>query len=278
MITVLIVDDSRLTHRYLEEVLGGQEFMVVARALDGLQAVQRYIEVAPDVVIMDILMPRMDGVAATSQIREVDPDARIVILTTIEQEPVLRAAIEAGARDYVLKPGDPKGLVDALRRAVVGRATRTRETLGLSHALVEKTAEILPELAGLNALHAMTGGPWLRRLEEAVAFHVPFTGDMSGSLSFLFEPSLGRALLEHTLPEEVDDLSLQIDALSELANIIAGRAARALESLHGRLRFEPPRPAMDLARLLGAPPICRIATEGGRLEIVLLRDDEAAAA
>lgn len=269
MIRVLLVDDSRLTHEYLKEVLSGQGFLVSGHAYNGLEAIRVYNETTPDVVVMDVMMPKLDGIGAIKEIRSLDPDARIVVLTSVEEVGVLNAAIEAGARDYSLKPCDPHQLVEALRRATLGRATQNRGRLRLSHALIDVIAEVLPDYGGIQALHAIGGGPWVRRIQNPMAFKVAFSGAYRGALNFFFEPNFGRAIVERLAPDLVDDLEMQEDALSELGNLITGRVARFLESVHGTFEFYPPEAIDNSEPIANSPPICRVATDAGLLEITL---------
>lgn len=274
MIRVLLVDDSRLTHEYLKEVLSGQGFLVSGHAYNGLEAIRVYSETAPDVVVMDVMMPKLDGIGAIKEIRSMDPDARIVVLTSVEEISVLNAAIEAGARDYSLKPCDPRQLVEALRRATMGRATQNRARLRLSHALIDVVAEVLPNYGGIQALHAIGGGPWVRRIQNPIAFKVAFQGAYRGALNFFFEAKFGHSIVKSLAPELADDPAMQMDALGELGNLITGRVARFLESVHGSFEFFPPEPLSEGEAVYSSPPICRIATDAGLLEITLTQSPQ----
>lgn len=270
LIRVLLVDDSKLTHKYLTEILVQSGMLVCGHAYNGVDAVQGYMDTAPDVVVMDILMPRLDGIGAIREIRGLDPDARIVVLTSLDQPSVLERAIHAGAYDYAIKPSQPKKLVRVLKRAALGRVKRSRSSLQLSQALIDVTAEILPDFAGFNALHATTNnGPWPHRVRSPHGFQVQFKGTYKGILNFCFDRKIARAILKNTVPDAVDDPELQQDSMAELANIITGRAARFLETVHGRIQFKPPQPIQNLQAIQRIPPLCRIATEAGAIEISL---------
>lgn len=269
MIRALIVDDSKLTHTFLEEALADKGFVVCGHAFNGLEGVRAYVETAPDVVIMDILMPKVDGVQAIREIRSLDPDARIVILTSLDRESLLSAAINAGARDYALKPCDPKDLAETLRRAVTGRSSQSEEATRLSRAFIEVLSEVLPEFGGLRAVHALGGGPWVKRIKDPVGFRIPFKGRFSGAVNYLFERRFARHLLSMTVPDEVDDVELQRDALAEVGNLVTGRVARYLESVHGRFDFSPPEAIEDPATLRNVPPLCRVSTDAGQIEVSL---------
>jgi two-component system, chemotaxis family, chemotaxis protein CheY len=102
----------------LREVLTNSGFQVVGEASNGEEAIERYEEVRPDVVTMDITMPEMDGVQAVREILRQDPAARIVMVSAMGQQALVVEAIQAGARDFVVKPFDQARLVEAIRRAL----------------------------------------------------------------------------------------------------------------------------------------------------------------
>jgi DNA-binding NarL/FixJ family response regulator len=122
-INVLIVDDHSVLRSGLAQLLAGQpDITVVGEAADGQQAVDLVGERHPDVVLMDLSMPRMDGVAATGRISELYPDVHVVCLTTFGEQEKITAAIEAGAVGYLLKDTEPDELVRAVRSAAEGGA------------------------------------------------------------------------------------------------------------------------------------------------------------
>ena len=101
---MLIADDQALFRRGLDVVLGAEDNIeVVAEAEDGEAAIARAEELAPDVVLMDIRMPRVNGIEATRRIRELLPSTRILMLTVSDEEDDLYEAIKAGANGYLLK-------------------------------------------------------------------------------------------------------------------------------------------------------------------------------
>lgn len=123
MIRILIADDHRLFREGLARILNDTPGMsVVASATNGEEAVARATETRPDVILMDVNMPRLDGVEATRQLRGVHPQARVLMLTVAEDEDRLFAAIRAGARGYLLKSLGSDELVDAIRRVDEGEA------------------------------------------------------------------------------------------------------------------------------------------------------------
>jgi CheY-like chemotaxis protein len=100
--TVLIVDDNSGIRRVLRRLLADTGTLIWECA-DGSEALAAYEEHRPDIVLMDIRMPTIDGLTATRLIRGYDPSARIIVLTDYQDEDMKSAALEAGAREYVLK-------------------------------------------------------------------------------------------------------------------------------------------------------------------------------
>jgi DNA-binding NarL/FixJ family response regulator len=122
-IRVLIADDHAAFRRGLKMVLEAEDGIeVVAEAADGEQAVRRVEELAPDVVLMDVRMPRMGGIEATRVIRQVFPTTRIVVLTVSDEEDDLVGAVKAGAIGYLLKEISIEEVADAVRRVHAGES------------------------------------------------------------------------------------------------------------------------------------------------------------
>ena len=104
MKTVLIADDIPYVRKTLKQILQNRGYRVVGEAGNGEEAVRLYFETRPDLVTMDLVMPRMNGVEATRSILQQDPEARIIILSAMTQENLIAEAIQAGALDYIVKP------------------------------------------------------------------------------------------------------------------------------------------------------------------------------
>lgn len=121
MITVLLVDDQRLVRAGLRMLIEDTtDLAVIGEAADGVEAVRRFAELAPDLVVMDLRMPGLDGVAATRQILAMAPRAKVLVLTTFDDDDHLFPALAAGAAGYFVKDTDPAVLLDAIRRTVDG--------------------------------------------------------------------------------------------------------------------------------------------------------------
>ncbi len=116
MKTVLIVDDAKFMRYVIRRMLSRNGYEIIGEADNGEDAIAQYQALHPDLVTLDITMPRMDGITALKKIREVDEGACVVMLTSMGQEAYVRDAIEAGARGFVVKPFNEKGVLTALNK------------------------------------------------------------------------------------------------------------------------------------------------------------------
>lgn len=164
MTRVLLVDDDPLVRAGLAMILGSAEDLeVVGEAGDGADAVEAVRRHRPDVVLMDIRMPRLDGLAATSAVVRLSPAPKVVVLTTFDLDDYVFRALEAGASGFLLKDTPPRDLVEAVRVVAAGEAmlspsvtrrlighfaaagvdTRRRAALERLEALTEREREVL---------------------------------------------------------------------------------------------------------------------------------------
>ena len=125
-IRVLVVDDHPLFRHGLAAGLAGETgIQVVGEAADGLEAVQKAQTLLPNVVVMDLQMPRCGGLEATAVLRERVPGSYVLILTVSEQDTDLLAAVKAGAKGYILKRADPQEVISAIHHVALGEAIIT---------------------------------------------------------------------------------------------------------------------------------------------------------
>ncbi len=123
MIRIAIVDDQAIVRAGLVRILSpGDGFEVVAECADGQQAVDELPAASPEVVLMDIRMPRLDGIAATKRLRDMSDPPTVLMLTTFGEDEVLWGAIEAGAAGFVLKDSTAEDLIAAVRAVAGGGA------------------------------------------------------------------------------------------------------------------------------------------------------------
>jgi len=114
--TALTVDDALFMRTMLRKILEGSGFEVL-EAENGAVGVAKYQDASPDVVFMDITMPEMDGIAATKEIMAHAPNAYVVICTAVGQQQQVMDAIQAGAKDYIMKPFEPDKVLQAAAKA-----------------------------------------------------------------------------------------------------------------------------------------------------------------
>lgn len=117
---VLVVDDAAFMRMMLKDILTKNGFEVVGEAENGKDAVEKYKELKPDVVTMDITMPEMDGVTAVKEIKKIDPNAKIVMVSAMGQQAMVIDSIRAGASDFVVKPFQPDRVLEALHKVLGG--------------------------------------------------------------------------------------------------------------------------------------------------------------
>ena len=116
--TVLICDDALFMRTMLAEIMEQAGFEVVGQASTGAEAVRLYNELRPDLVTMDIIMPGMGGIDAVREILRENPDANIVMCSAMGQQNLVIEAIQAGARDFVVKPFQPSRVLEAVQRVL----------------------------------------------------------------------------------------------------------------------------------------------------------------
>ncbi|NLJ99950.1 MAG: response regulator [Clostridia bacterium] len=114
---VLIVDDAAFMRMMIKDILSKNGFDVVGEAADGDEAVEKYQELNPDVVTMDITMPEKDGITAVKEIMAIDPAAIIIMCSAMGQQAMVMEAIQAGAKDFIVKPFQQDRVIQALQKA-----------------------------------------------------------------------------------------------------------------------------------------------------------------
>jgi len=118
MPSVLIADDAAFMRMMLKNVLTEAGYEVVGEAENGAVAVSKYRELNPDLTTMDITMPEMDGLAALKEIRAGDPAARVVMCSAMGQQSMVIESIQAGAKDFIVKPFQPDRVLEAVQKAL----------------------------------------------------------------------------------------------------------------------------------------------------------------
>ena len=126
-IRILSVDDNPMLREGIAAIIESQQDMVlVSQAVNGVEAIQQYRNLKPDVTLMDLRLPDLNGIDAMIAIRTEFPDARVIMLTTFEDDVENQRALEAGASGYLLKSMPPNELLQAIRRVHSGNDGRSR--------------------------------------------------------------------------------------------------------------------------------------------------------
>jgi len=116
MLNILIVDDSMLIRKTLSKVIKELGYNVIGEAKNGLEAIEMYNELYPDIVTMDITMPEMDGVDALLAIKQKDKKAKVIMITSHGEENLVMKAIIGGAKGYILKPIDKEKVEASIKK------------------------------------------------------------------------------------------------------------------------------------------------------------------
>jgi two-component system chemotaxis response regulator CheY len=115
---ILIVDDAAFMRMMIKNIVSKHGYEVVGEAENGAIAVELYKEFRPDLVTMDITMPEMDGVEGVKNIRQFDPEAKIIMCSAMGQQAMVMEAIQAGAKDFIVKPFQQDRILQAIERVL----------------------------------------------------------------------------------------------------------------------------------------------------------------
>jgi two-component system chemotaxis response regulator CheY len=115
---ILIVDDSAISRKKLRAILEAGNHEIVGEASDGAEALEKYQELSPDLVTMDITMPNIDGIAALINIKQYDSSARVVMITALGKGEKILEALNAGAKNYITKPFEEHKIISFIQEAL----------------------------------------------------------------------------------------------------------------------------------------------------------------
>jgi NarL family two-component system response regulator LiaR len=161
-IRVLIADDHAVVRQGLSVFLGTQDDIeVVGEAADGQQAVERACELSPDVLLLDLVMPKLDGIGVIRQLRDLAPGTKVIVLTSFADDEKVFSAVQAGASGYLLKDVQPRELSEAIRRVSAGESLlhpsvaanlvrelqRRKPRSAAADELTERETQVLAEIA-----------------------------------------------------------------------------------------------------------------------------------
>lgn len=115
---ILVVDDASFMRMMIKDILSKNGFTILGEAENGLRAIEKYKELSPDLVIMDITMPEMDGIQAVKEIKKLNSNAKIVMCSAMGQQAMVIEAIQAGAKDFIVKPFQADRVVEAVKKVL----------------------------------------------------------------------------------------------------------------------------------------------------------------
>ncbi|MCL1924782.1 MAG: response regulator [Defluviitaleaceae bacterium] len=115
---ILLVDDAAFMRMMLKDILTKNGYTIIGEAENGIQAIEKFKELKPDLTILDITMPEMDGISAAKGIKAVDADAVIVMCSAMGQQSMVVESIQAGARDFIVKPFQTERVIEAVQKVI----------------------------------------------------------------------------------------------------------------------------------------------------------------
>ena len=115
---ILICDDAAFMRMMIKDILTKNGYNVCGEAENGLKAVEKYNELKPDLVLMDITMPEMDGIQALKGIKAIDPSANVIMCSAMGQQAMVIEAIQSGAKDFIVKPFQAERVLEAVKKVV----------------------------------------------------------------------------------------------------------------------------------------------------------------
>ena len=114
----MICDDAAFMRMMIKDILTKNGYNVAGEAENGLSGVEKYKELNPDLVLMDITMPEMDGIQALREIKKVDPNASVIMCSAMGQQAMVIESIQAGAKDFIVKPFQADRVIEAVKKVV----------------------------------------------------------------------------------------------------------------------------------------------------------------
>ncbi|MBS4539857.1 response regulator [Clostridium sp. D2Q-11] len=115
---ILIVDDAAFMRMMIKDILTKNGYEVVGEAENGAKAIEKFKELTPDLVIMDITMPEVDGIQAVKEIKKIDGNSKVVMCSAMGQQAMVIEAIQAGAKDFIVKPFQADRVIEAVNKAI----------------------------------------------------------------------------------------------------------------------------------------------------------------
>lgn len=179
LIRVLVVDDHTIVRKGLRALLTPKYGIeVIGEGVDGVEAIEKARALKPDVILMDMVMPRKGGLEAITEIVRKDPDVRIVVLSSFSDDIQIVAAIKAGAKGYVLKDASPDELVNTIQSAYLGNRSLSEEMFRLFVPAVGESvtqAELVAKLTAreLDVLRELARGSSNQEIATSLSISIP---------------------------------------------------------------------------------------------------------
>jgi two-component system, chemotaxis family, chemotaxis protein CheY len=126
--TLLVTDDATIVREKIKEAARGAGWEIVGEARNGKEAVERYTELRPMAMTVDLVMPEYDGIYALREIMALDPNAKIIVVSALGQKHILKSAFKLGAADFIVKPFDKRTLANTLEQFVNGAKPAAAES------------------------------------------------------------------------------------------------------------------------------------------------------
>ncbi|MCL7748152.1 response regulator [Halalkalibacter alkaliphilus] len=118
MASILIVDDAAFMRMMIKDILSKNGFEIAGEAANGAEAVEKFKELSPDLVTMDITMPEMDGIQALKNIKQIDSGAKVIMCSAMGQQSMVIDAIQSGAKDFIVKPFQADRVLEAIKKVL----------------------------------------------------------------------------------------------------------------------------------------------------------------
>ena len=115
---ILVVDDAAFMRMMIKDVLTKNGFEVIGEAENGARAIEKFKELNPELTIMDITMPEVDGIQAVKEIKKYDPNAKVIMCSAMGQQAMVIEAIQAGAKDFIVKPFQADRVIEAVKKVM----------------------------------------------------------------------------------------------------------------------------------------------------------------
>ncbi len=228
--TVLVVDDTKFMRKMLTDMLKQFGYKVVGEADNGRQAVQKFNELRPEIVMMDITMPEMDGIEAMREIRRIEPSAVVLICSAMSQQDLISDALKAGANGYVMKPFKPDKVHEVIRKNVAPHIQAFKPPVKQQEEppAAPEQEEMQPEVSDGGEAPPLEAGPTPgeediteRSLPELEELEPQETGEEKKQAETVELAGLETEVSGQGEPEPEAEVSLAEDAAGETAAVEA---------------------------------------------------------